>query len=155
MKIILYGTRLFAVLMLTLALVDVARAQTIAPVIQECGKKCSGTFTLTNNGVDPMAVVVTSKSFTVKEGKQVFGDYATVWLSETSTRLGPEASHDFDVKIHCLVTPCAVQLSVAMMLGHTVEGLAVRGILPEIFYSCDKQKDCRKRVLTAGGIPVL
>jgi hypothetical protein len=155
MKAIIVLNRLFAAAILCLAFVYVAHGQTISPVVQECGRKCSGTFKLTNNGLDPMAVIVTSQSFTIVNGKQVFGDAASVTLSETSARIGPKQAHDFDVKIRCLQTPCAVQLSVAMMLGHTVEGLAVRGILPEVFYVCDKSKDCRKKTLMAGGVPVL
>jgi hypothetical protein len=154
MKIIFLLTRIFAVLMMLLTAIRYADGQTISPVIQECGRKCSGTFKLTNNGLDPMAVVVTSQSFTIVNGKQVFGDAASVTLSETSARIGPKQSHDFDVKIRCLQTPCAVQLAVAMMLGHTTEGLAVRGILPEVFYICDRSKDCRKKTLMAGGVPV-
>jgi hypothetical protein len=41
---------------------------------------------------------------------------------------------------------------VSVALGHTNDGIAVRGVLPEVVYSCPKEKDCRVRTLRAGGI---
>src|ERR1700680_3205297 len=40
-------------------------AQTVSPVIAECGKKCRGEFSITNNGLTPLAVSVEARSFSL------------------------------------------------------------------------------------------
>lgn len=40
-----------------------AYGQTVSPVIGECGRKCKGEFTITNNGLAPLAVTVQPFSF--------------------------------------------------------------------------------------------
>src|ERR1700722_7153546 len=40
-----------------------ASAQTVSPIIVECGKKCRGEFFFTNNGLAPPAVTVGARSF--------------------------------------------------------------------------------------------
>src|SRR3984893_6991842 len=40
-------------------------AQTVSPVIVECGKKCSGAFSVTNNGLTPLAVTLGARSFSM------------------------------------------------------------------------------------------
>jgi hypothetical protein len=132
-----------------------AHGQTISPVVAECGRRCSNQFTLTNNGVVPLAVSIEAKSFSIVGGQQVLRDLdptVHLTLSETSARVGPLAVHSFDYKLRCDQLPCAVALQVAMTLGHTESGVQVRGILPEIIYSCEREKNCRKNILLAGGI---
>jgi hypothetical protein len=132
-----------------------AHGQTISPVVAECGRRCSNQFTLTNNGVVPLAVSIEAKSFSIVGGQQVLRDLdptAHLTLSETSVRIGPLGVHSFDYKLRCDQLPCAVALQVAMTLGHTSEGVQVRGILPEIVYSCLKAKNCRRDTLKAGGM---
>jgi hypothetical protein len=40
-------------------------AQTVSPIIVECGKKCRGEFSITNNGLTPLAVSVQARSFSL------------------------------------------------------------------------------------------
>jgi hypothetical protein len=39
-----------------------------------------------------------------------------------------------------------------MVLGHTAEGILVRIQLAHTIYTCDKQKNCRKKVRAAAGV---
>ena len=109
---------------------------TISPVVTECPKKCSGTFTISNGGLIPLAVTVQAKSFSVAGGKQLIRPLdADVKLSETSARISPHDKHDFDFNIKCTTVPCQVQVEVAAIMGHTTEGVAVRAIMPEVVYA--------------------
>jgi hypothetical protein len=133
-----------------------AHGQTINGVVTECGKKCSGEFTIVNNDVKPLAVSIEAKQFSIAAGQQAMHplDASTqLTLSETSARIAPKGQHDFDFKLRCAQMPCQVEILVGMALGHTTEGLQVRGILPHVVYLCERAKDCRKQTLAAGGVP--
>ena len=41
-----------------------------------------------------------------------------------------------------------------MVVGHTAEGILVRVQLAHTIYACEKQKNCRKKVLAAAGVTV-
>lgn len=131
--------------------------QTISPAIVECAaKKCNGAFTITNNGITPLTATVEPHSFALG------GDGGTILrpldptvdlqLDEMSSRIGPQAGHTFAYKLRCKQTPCLVNLNVAMTGNHTDEGIAVRIVLPEVIYACDKAKHCRSDVRFAAGL---
>lgn len=138
--------------LILLFLATTVKAQTISPVINEFGKKASGEFTVTNNGLQPLAVAVRAFSFTVVDGKSIFRPLdagVTVSINTTSTRLGPKQSFTFDYDVRCASLPCAITIDVSLTGLHTITGLAVALHLPEVIYLCDKAKGCRDRIRKA------
>src|ERR1700730_9014334 len=69
-------------------------AQTVSPVIVECGKKCSGAFSVTNNGLTPLAVTVEARSFSMDpQGHATYRSLdaaADLKLDEGSARIAPK-----------------------------------------------------------------
>lgn len=133
-----------------LLLCSAAYAQTVSPVIVECGLKCSGQFTITNNTTKPLVATVTPYSFTVKNKHVTLApvDSANkVLLDATSARISPLGSHVFTYKIFCAADPCRTQLLTGFMVGRSAIGLDVWEKIPHSVYSCKKQKGCRKYAL--------
>jgi hypothetical protein len=126
-------------------------AQTISPVIGECGMKCQGEFTATNNTVRPMSVLIEPYSFTVADNKVRLSDVdkstTDVQIDKTSVRLSPQGSYTFSYKVTCLKEPCRTQLVTKFMMGKRSDGVIVWLAIPHTVYSCSKMKDCRKRAL--------
>ena len=133
-----------------------AGAQSVSPLVVECGRKCAGSFTVSNSGVQPVTVTVEPFSFGLApDGHSLFralDKAADVTLHETSARVGPQADHTFDYSIQCAAAPCQVALVTAMVVGHTTEGIAIRLVVPHIVYQCDKAKGCRANVRKAAGL---
>jgi hypothetical protein len=136
-----------------------AHSQTISPLITECGKKCSGSFTLTNNGLIPLAATLESFQFSLDSSGQHFRnlDTARVILSETSARLGPREAREINYKILCNATPCEVAILATMVVGNTKNSsgtgvIQVRLALQETVYACEKSKNCRRSILDAAGL---
>ena len=136
-----------------------ARSQTISPLITECGKKCSGSFTLTNNGVIPMAATIEAFQFSLDSKGQHFRslDTAHVTLSDTSARLGPKETREINYKITCDALPCEVGVLATMVLGTTrntsgTGNIQVRLALEETIYQCEKSKNCRRSLLDEAGL---
>lgn len=132
-------------------------AQTISPVIVECGRKCSGQFTVTNNGIEPLAVVVEPFSFSLdkESGNSLFRPLdktVEVELNDMSAKIGPRSDHTFDYKMKCGAPPCLVTLATSMVVGHTQEGMAIRVVLPHVVYQCDKAKACRANARKDAGL---
>jgi hypothetical protein len=79
-----------------------------------------------------------------------------VTLSETSARLGPLETREFNFKIHCDVLPCEVGLLASMVMGHTEDTgtgvIQVRLALEHTVYVCDKSKNCRRHTLDEAGL---
>lgn len=139
------------------AVIPATRAQTISPLVQECGKKCTGSFTVRNDQLKPVAFTVESYStqFTTGASRPMpvpVRAGTTVQLSETSGRLGPKEVRQIDFKISCAQLPCGLTFLTGMITGHASDGLAVRLILPFSVYACDKAKGCRLRILAAAKI---
>jgi len=127
-----------------------AQAQTISPVIAECGLKCRGEFTVTNNAVKPITAVITPYSFKVVDQKVQLLDLdksTKVELDATSARISPQASRTFYYKLSCDKEPCMTQLVAGFLAGKTAGGIEVWLKIPHVVYSCQKQKDCRKKAL--------
>ena len=125
-------------------------AQTVTPVIVECGLKCSGQFTITNNSTKPLVAVVTPYSFTVKD-KHVYlasvDEANKVLIDATSVRLSPMGTHTFSYKVFCATEPCRTQFLAGFMVGRSPAGIEVWVKIPHNVYSCRKQKGCRERAL--------
>ncbi len=147
------------ILILPLILASMAAAQTVSPIVVECGKKCRGSFTVSNANIKPAAVTVEPASFSLspQTGASIFrplDSTAQVSLSETSARVGPQSDHEFDYEITCSAYPCLVAFQTGMVIGHTVEGIAIRLVIPHIVYVCEKSKDCRANARKAAGLPL-
>jgi len=136
-------------LLLILALVCPAVSQSVTPVVVECGLKCSGQFTVSNNTTKPLVAVVTPYAFTVKD-KHVYtapvDSKNLVILDQASARLSPMGTHTFSYKIFCATEPCRTQLLTGIMVGKS-GGVEVWVKIPHNVYSCKKQKGCRERAL--------
>jgi hypothetical protein len=135
-----------------------AVGQTVSPVIVECGKKCRGEFSITNNGLTPLAVSVEARSFSLDAlghaTNRPLDPGVDLKLEEGSARISPKGTHTFGYQLKCSVRPCSVALVSSMVVGHTAEGILVRVQLAHTVYACEKQKDCRKQVRTAAGVTV-
>jgi hypothetical protein len=74
-----------------LLLVGMASAQTISPIVGECGLKCKGQFTVSNETTRPEIVVIETYSFNVVDGhpvlRQLDANTTDAELSSTTTRL--------------------------------------------------------------------
>jgi hypothetical protein len=133
-----------------------ASAQTISPLSTECPKKCSGQFTVTNNGLRPMRITVEKHSFDVKpDGTAVLRALdagVDVELGASSTSVGPQQSHTFFYRATCATLPCRFELLALTMNGeHTAEGLQMALALGTAVYVCEKKKDCRLSTLRSLG----
>jgi hypothetical protein len=136
----------------------VVSAQTVSPIIVECGKKCRGEFSITNNGLTPLAVTVEARSFSLDTlghaTNRPLDPGVDLKLEEGSARISPKGTHAFGYQLKCSVPPCSVALLSSMVVGHTAEGILVRVQLAHTVYICEKQKDCRKKVRLAAGVTV-
>jgi hypothetical protein len=130
-------------------------AQTISPMIVECGKKCRGEFSITNNGLTPLAVTVEARSFSLdtlgRATNRPLDPAVDLKLEEGSARISPKGTHTFAYQMKCADPSCSVVLLSSMVVGHTAEGILVRVQLAHTIYACEKQKDCRKKVRAAAG----
>jgi len=138
--------------------IGLAVGQTVSPVIVECGKKCRGEFSITNNGLTPLAVSVEARSFSLDTlghaTNRPLDSGVDLKLEEGSARIAPKGTHTFGYQLKCSVRPCSVALVSSMVVGRTAEGILVRVQLAHTVYACEKQKDCRKQVRTAAGVTV-
>lgn len=148
---------LFLILLSVAASAQTIYAQAVSPIVVECGKKCRGEFTVSNGSIKPLAVTVEPSSFSLnpETGKSIFrplDSTALVTMNETSARIGPQSEHSFDYEVKCGAPPCLVALQTGMIVGHTVEGVQIRVIIPHIVYVCDRSRDCRKNARLAAGL---
>ena len=129
----------------------ICAAQEVSPPINECGHKCSGEFSVKNNGLTPFLVTVEAHSFSISKTRtpilRALDTGVSVRFSETSARLGPKAIHAFDYKVKCSQYPCLIQILSSMVVGHTPNGTAVRLQIPHVVYVCDKEKNCRNNAI--------
>ncbi len=135
----------------------ISHGQTLSPVISECtAKKCSGSFTVTNNGVTPLPVTLEAHSFSLDASGQTamraLDSAVSLNLDETSARVPAKSSHQFSYKLTCSAAPCLVKINALMAVGKSQDGLLVRVGIPLTLYVCEKQKDCRANTLKAAGL---
>ena len=131
--------------------------QTISPVIVECGKKCSGTFTVKNNQTIPASVYLESNSFSLNRQSQsalrILDSSTQVIMDTSSARIAPLDSRVFGYKIICQHLPCLVQITAIMTASKKTEsGMQVLFGLPEVIYMCESKKNCRSTVRKEAGI---
>lgn len=148
----------FAILVLIFS-ASAVRSQTISPLVSECSRKCSGSFTLENNAVIPLVATIQAFQFTLDSKGQHFRalDTAHVILSDSSARLGPRETREINYKIRCDEPKCGVAILATMVVGSTKNSsgtgtIQVRLALQETVYVCDKSKNCRRSILDEAGL---
>src|SRR5713226_2016502 len=132
-----------------------AMGQQVSPLTNECGPKCDGGFTVSNLGLTPIIVTVTTESFTPGPSGGIsrpLDSSAHVDLDSTSTRISPKGSYTFGYKIHCDQLPCQIRFRPSMVAGKTAQGLQVRMVLGHAVYLCSKAHNCRMKTLQATGV---
>jgi hypothetical protein len=132
-----------------LLLAGMAFAQTVSPVISECGLRCRGSFSVHNNGTLPLLTTIDVHSFKVENGKTILlplDNGTKIEIDSTSVRLSPLGDHEFFYKVFCDVEPCLTQF-VASFQTKQHDGINVVTHIPHVIYSCKTQKNCRKRTL--------
>ena len=136
----------------------VAQAQQMAPVYTESkvGKKpFHGQFTVINQGISSMPVVIEPRQLQAVDGKPVFGELlpgTTVVLKDTSAVVGPRSNRTFDYEVRCERT-CVVTFLAGMQNGKTKEGVMVRlWLMSSAFLCIDSAKDCRLRTKKTMGL---
>jgi hypothetical protein len=134
------------------------RAQmTLTPVKTECGKKCSGSFFLINNGLTPetFSIDIRTTHFSQSAQGPVMTplDNATAKVSQSSGRISPKESRQIDFHVQCTMLPCQVSFISSFTQGHTKPGqVAIRVAVMHTVYSCEKQSGCRLATLQAAGV---
>jgi hypothetical protein len=133
-------------------------AQTVAPVIVELSargnKSFSGSFTVNNPGITPItAVIEVPQSMVFTNGKPTLKSLepgVTLDLSQQSAKVGARQSAQFWYTLKCAAKPCAVMLFTTISGPHAANGMSVAIHLPHVIYACEKQKNCRKTVISGG-----
>lgn len=148
-----------------LLVASVALGQSISPPSAENGSNrkgiTKGSYTVSNTGLTPMAVVIqpVSLSFDAQGHTTVSKlDEAvlSVRTSESSLKLGPQSSTIVDFEATCKTLPekpCAFAIDNTMDTNfHTTEGLKIAVHLLTVEYVCRKENGCRKLVRQGFGI---
>jgi hypothetical protein len=133
------------------------QAQSISPLVNECAKKCSGSFTVTNNSLHPLNVVLQKNGFTVSSnGTPTLTPVPPgmdVALGQASAVLPIKGSHTFFYKVKCDTLPCHLQVVALFTNKEKVPGTGLKLALglPTSIYVCEKKKDCRSNTLRSYG----
>jgi hypothetical protein len=128
------------------------QAQGIAPVISEYGRgKANGAFTIMNDSLEPLSVVVHEYSFDVNSDSKsmirTLDPSIHIEIDSMSAKIGAKQKHEFAYKVKCDTLPCWGTFNASISGAHTLNGLAMIMVIPHTFYVCqDKQKGCRDRV---------
>jgi hypothetical protein len=127
-------------------------AQGIAPIITEYGHgKASGSFTVMNDFLEPVSVVIQEYSFRVNpDGKSEIRPLDPgihIQIDSMSARIGAKQQHEFGYKVKCDTLPCWGTFNASISGAHVSSGIGVVMIVPHTFYICrDKQTGCRNRI---------
>jgi len=148
----------FAVLILLL--VSPAPCQTLNGLTTECGKKCTGEFSVTNNQVVPMVLTIDpflmfakgSPDFTYQgvPFSRLQGQ-ADLELSSTSARLAPQQTYVIDFRLRCHQVPCAIALASTLTPVKSI-AFTPRVTLLHFVYQCNREKRCRLDTLRSAGL---
>lgn len=118
-------------------------AQTVQPVIAEFTGKAEGRFTVTNNTLTPMVVLLEPKSFSITpEGKGMFRalDSGThVELSTTSLKLAPQQTSYVFYRADATMFPAWFTIYATFSQPRHSGSLDVRIMLPHTVYMYQKQ----------------
>lgn len=129
--------------MVLLMMVARLGAQTVQPVIAEFTGKAEGRFTVTNNTLTPMVVLLEPKSFSItSEGKGMFRDLDSsthVELSTTSLKLAPQQTSYVFYKADATVFPAWFTIYATFSQPRHSGSLDVRIMLPHTVYMYQKQ----------------
>jgi len=127
-------------------------AQGIAPIITEYGHgKANGSFTVTNNFLEPVSVVIQEFSFSVNPDSKStilpLDPRIHIELDSMSARIGAKQQHEFAYKVKCDTLPCWGTFNASISGAHVSNGVGLVMIVPHTFYICqDKQTGCRDRI---------
>lgn len=146
---------LFGILMVAAAL----PAQTVSPLSAEYGKKAAGTFTVTNNSLQPMVVTLEAVSVNVNpDGSQTLVQLDPnihVQLDSMSAKLGPKSDRLFSYKATCTTLPCVfVIYSRFQSARHVDSGMPIVINLPTRVFICEKAKGCELMVRKTLNVPI-
>jgi hypothetical protein len=141
----------FALAVILAALAGTASSQTLGPIISEYSGKARGEFTVQNNSLTPVTVVLDPKSFSVTpDGKPLYralDSSIKVKLDSMTARLGARQQHVFSYEIKCEQAPCWLTVYAAISGPHANAGIQTRILLPHTVYVCQRgQKACRSHV---------
>lgn len=118
-------------------------AQTVQPVIAEYTGKAEGRFTVTNNTLTPMVVLLEPKSFSITpQGKGMFRDLDAsthVELSTTSLKLAPQQTSYVFYRADAAVFPAWFTVYATFSQPRHSGSLDVRIMLPHTVYMYQKQ----------------
>ena len=135
-----------------LCLAAAAFAQTVRPLIAELGNPAKGRVEYVNDGLTPLNVVLTAKSFTVSETGEI--SYRTLdpgvqlKLSTTSFRIQPQQSYYVFYEANTDHAPAWFVLYAAFsgFAFRTQQGMNVRLELPHTVYLLPKQSADKSQV---------
>jgi hypothetical protein len=135
-----------------LCLAAAASAQTVRPLIAELGNPAKGRVEYVNDGLTPLNVVLTAKSFTVSETGEI--SYRTLdpgvqlKLSTTSFRIQPQQSYYVFYEANTDHAPAWFVLYAAFsgFAFRTQQGMNVRLELPHTVYLLPKQSADKSQV---------
>lgn len=121
-----------------------AAAQTVSPVIVESKVKAEGRIDLTNNTLEPMAVVLEAKSFDISaDGNGLYRPLDPeihLQLSSTSFRVDPGQTYYVFYKAKADKLPAWFTVYAVFSSIHHSQGLDVRMLLPHTVYIYPKKQ---------------
>lgn len=135
-----------------------AMAQQITPIYAEGKiKSARGSFTVSNLTIQNVPVTIEPKELVgaTKDGNEIFAPLSSnvhLSLPDSSAVLPPKGSRQFDYKLSCDHSPCAVTFWTALQVGKTKEGITVQTIMMSTIYACDRTKNCRAETRKAMGL---
>jgi hypothetical protein len=117
-------------------------AQTIQPIIVEYNGKAGGKFQVTNNTLEPMAIALEPKSFSLDDKGwatyRKLDDSLHLELSTMSFRLEPKQTYYIFYKAHSDILPAWFTVYAVFSPIRKNEGLRVRIMLPHTVYLYQK-----------------
>jgi hypothetical protein len=150
--------KITALVLAVLFAATTAQLQTVAPISEDFGHgKALTQVTIQNNQLTPLAVSLSAGQFIVKDGqKQIvpMEPDVLVKIAQTSFRIPPKQTRIIDYQVFC-PRGCNVEISATMAAPsmRVQNGMLVKLQMGSICYVCaDSAKDCRKKVLLAGGV---
>lgn len=131
--------------------------QTMSPIVTESkvkrGKVTRGSFTISNNGVTPLPVIIEPGTLALDAKGPHYLPLASTThleLSQTSVRLSPREQRVIDYRVKCDVLPCAVYIMANFAAGKNLQGLAVRIGIPTIVYLSEHEHARAEAIELAG-----
>jgi len=139
-----------------LSFASVLQAQSISPPWQEAksakpGKSVGVEFTVGNNAVVPMTVLVEART-PISNGEGLLfenlSSTVSVRLNQASFKVAPKSTHTVLADVRCQSYPCAVALMATLFGKPAANGMQVAIQFPSIVYICPKSKGCRDTIQT-------